>query len=154
MLELGPRARGVFALVYAGAQLAVLTFGLRAPDHVFGFQMFNESSRIRFELYRKVRGKRQLVPLIDDAWQYRDAAGQQHQARWGDRVRYRVLARSGVDMHASYGLEGQLFRLERALQDVLDQHPGDRRTEALVAVVHGTRNGHPQPALELRAVRR
>lgn len=154
MLDLGERARVVFALICLPLQLGALVYGLRAPDHVFGFQMFNQSSRIEFDLYRQLHGEQQLTPLVDDAWEYRDARGELHVARWGDRVRYRVLARSGVNMHASYGLECQLFRLQHALQDVLAHHPGDHETFALVAKVRGARNGKPQPELELRAERR
>jgi hypothetical protein len=154
MLNLGPRARVVFCAAYVAAQISLLAFGLRAPDHVFGFQMFNESSRVQFQLFRKVRGKRHLLPVVDDAWEARDRAGRVHRFRWNDRVRYYVLGRSGVSMHASCGLDAQLFRLQAALDHVLAHIPADTRTQELTAVVHASLNGRPNRELRLTGKRR
>jgi hypothetical protein len=146
--------RAIFCASYIGAQIALIGYGLRAPDHVFGFQMFNEASRLRFQLARKVRGRGKAVPLVDDAWEARDRAGVVRQFRWSDRVRYPKLSRSGVSLHASYGLDAQLFRLQAALDDVAAHIPEDTETRALVATVEGSKNGRPYREFRLTGKRR
>jgi hypothetical protein len=148
------KGRAIFCAAYIGAQIALIAFGLRAPDHVFGFQMFNEASRLQFQLFRKVRGQRRLVPVVDDAWEARDRAGVVRQFRWIDRVRYSKLSRSGVSRHASYGLDAQLFRLQAALDDVAAHIPDDAETRALVAIVQGSKNGRPYREWRLTGKRR
>ena len=148
------RGRAIFCACYICAQIALIGFGLRAPDHVFGFQMFNESSDLGFQLFRKVRGQRKLVPLVDDAWQARDRAGVVRQFRWSDRVRYSTLNPSGPPRHASYGLDAQLFRLQAALDDVAAHIPEDAETRALIAVVQVSENGRPYREVRLTGKRR
>jgi len=157
VLDLGPRARVVFAATYVVAQLGLIAWGLSTPDHVFGFQMFNASSRITVNLYREVkgrRGKKRLVPMKDGRWQARDADGSLQSYRWQDRVRGPVLNRLGVSTHAAYGLNAQLFRLQAALDDLAAHIPDDTQTLALVAVVEATENGRPVPEIRLRGERR
>ena len=156
MLDLGPISRVAFAVAYVTGVLCLLVFGLRAPDHVFGFQMFNESSRITLNLYREVKGKRgrkRRLPISDGAWEARDSQGRVLTFRWSDRVRYRVLNRLGRSTHAAYGLDAQLFRLQRALDDVAAHISDDTETLALIAVVEATKNGRPVPPIELRGER-
>jgi hypothetical protein len=138
---------------YLVAQLAALGYGLSTPDHAFGFQMFNESSRIEFQLYRQVVGRAGLVPVPDGAWLAVDREGKVREFRWRDRVRYPPLARPGREVHASYGLDAQLFRLQAALRDVAAHIPDDAETVALIALVHASRNGRALEEMRLVGVR-
>jgi hypothetical protein len=155
LLELGPRARAVFVVLYVLALCSVVAFGQVTPDHVFGFQMFNESSSLRIELWREVRDARgtRLMPTRDGVWRARDARGNPHVVRWNERVRRGPIARIGERVHASYGLDAQLFRLQHALDDRVLHLDQDRETRALVAVVDATRNGRELPRMRLRAER-
>lgn len=117
------------------------------PDFVFGFQMFNESSTLTIRLFRKVRqrGRERLIPVRDGAWQAKDARGERRTFHWSDRVRDGVLGVLDRPVHASYGLEAQLFRLRFALRDVAAHLADDRETVALVAVVEPLKNGRTVP---------
>jgi hypothetical protein len=148
-----PRARAVAIATYVVAQLSALGYGLWTPDHAFGFQMFNESSRIEFQLYRQVVGRAGLVPIVDGTWRAVDGRGEVHEFRWRDRVRYPPLARPGREVHASYGLDAQLFRLQAALDDVAAHIDDDAETAALIALVHASRNGRPLDELRLVGAR-
>jgi hypothetical protein len=154
-LDLGPVARRVLAVSYLGVVIAAITSGQLAPDHVFGFQMFNESSSLRIRLYREVRARHEirLVPVTNGTWRARDREKKLHTFHWNDRVRtgsIRVLDRF---VHASYGLDAQLFRLEAALHDVAANIPADRETRAFVAVVDTLRNGRNPRTVRFRVVR-
>lgn len=155
VLDLGPRARRGLAAAYVAALLVAVTYGQLAPDHVFGFQMFNESSDITIELFREVErdGVTTLEPVPGGEWDARDATGTVHHFSWNDRVRVSPIRTLGVTVHASYGLEAQLFRLEQALLDVARSTPLDAETRALVAVVETTKNGRPAGTVRLRAER-
>ncbi|HEV8550608.1 MAG TPA: hypothetical protein VGQ57_16295 [Polyangiaceae bacterium] len=154
LLDLGPRARVVFAALYVAVMSAVIASAQFRPDHVFGFQMFNQSSKIDIALARRVRGVRRLLPVEDGAWQARDRAGAWHAFRWQDRVRDPVLSVLGTPVHARYGLEGQLYRLQFALSDVLAHIPDDAETTGLVASVTTRKNGRRARVVELSAERR
>jgi hypothetical protein len=156
LLDLGPKARRVFAALYVAAFVAVVGWGLKAPDHAFGFQMFNETSNLTISLERRVRrgGKRVLSPAPGGVWQARGADGKERTFRWSDHVRDGVLGQLEVRRHASYGLDGQLFRLRQALGYVLEHIPDDTETEALIAVVDASKNGRPPQRVRLTAVRR
>lgn len=132
-----------------------IAWGQRAPDHVVGFQMFNESSRITIRLFREVekKGQRVLVPLPRGTWRARDASGKLRRYAWGERVRASPLYVLGQSVHAPYGLDAQLFRLQAALQDVVSHIPEDASTRALVAEVETIKNGRPGPLVTLRADR-
>jgi len=120
----------------------VLTAGLR-PDGLFSFQMFNESSRIAIAIGRRMPradGGTTVVPT-DGAWDAVDATGAVHTFRWTDRVRDPILRNLGRPMHASYGVEAQLFRLQEALDDAAGHLEGDTETRAVVADVRIWRNG-------------
>lgn len=155
VLDLKPLGRGLFALVFLGLQLLGIGWGQRAPDHVFGFQMFNESSRINVRLFREIerKGERVLVPVRDGRWTAPDAHGTRRHYAWRDRVRYWPLSALGASVPAKYGLAAQLFRLQAALDDVVSHIPEDTRTQALVAEVEATHNGRAARTVTLRAER-
>jgi len=154
LLDLGPRARVVFALTYVVVMAWVIASAQWRPDHVFGFQMFNQSSNIDIHLARRVRGRRAPVPLVNGSWQARDARGKPHGFRWDDRVKDPVLRVLDQPVHAKYGLDGQLFRLQHALEDVLAHIPDDAETTGLVASVGTLKNGRFPAVVRLEAERR
>lgn len=154
LLDLGPRARVAFALAYVTVMGWVIGSAQGRPDHVFGFQMFNQSSKIDIRLFRRVRGRRAPVPIVNGTWEARDATGAVHAFRWGDRVKDPVLRVLDKPVHAKYGLEGQLFRLERALEDVLAHLPDDAETTGLIASVGTLKNGRFPTKVRLEAERR
>jgi hypothetical protein len=94
------------------------------------------------------------VKVVDGSWQARDRRGKLRTFSYHDRIRDRTLGRLEQFVHASYGLDGQLFRLQLALEDVLAHTREDRETRALVAVVDTIKNGRPGPQVRLTAVRR
>ncbi|HVY29149.1 MAG TPA: hypothetical protein VHB79_21470 [Polyangiaceae bacterium] len=130
-------------LTFFGLELWGVAYGQRTPDHAFGFQMFNESSRLTIHLKREVKTKRgkALVPVDNGRWQAPDESGAQRQYRWQDRVTDVGVRTLDVSVHAAYGLDAQLFRLQAALDDVASHIPDDTRTLALVADVETLRNG-------------
>jgi len=147
------RWRVLFAILFFGLELAGIAWGQRAPDHALGFQMFNESSRLTIHLFREVQGKKKrvLLPVQDGRWQAPDASGRLRDYAWRDRVRYYPLDTLDTSLHAPYGLAGQLFHLQAALDDVARHIPDDTRTLALVAEVETVKNRAPGPTLRLRA---
>jgi hypothetical protein len=155
-LDLGPRARVVFAGAYLALQLALIaTAGLR-PDRVFGFQMFNASADIRIALLRRVQpanGAPRLVRIRGGVWKARDANGVAHEFRWGDYVQDSMLRGNDVRMHARYGADAQLLHLQHALQYVARAADQDAETRAFVAQVEVWDNGRPRAPIELEAVR-
>ena len=139
-------------LVFFGLELAGIAWGQRAPDHVLGFQMFNETSRLTIHLFREVKQKRRrvLVPVPDGRWRAPDPSGRLRDYAWQERVRYSPLDVLETSVHARYGLAAQLFHLQAALDDVVQHLPDDTTTLALVARVDTLQNGKPGQ-LELRA---
>jgi hypothetical protein len=154
LLELGPRARVAFAALYVAVMATVIVSAQFRPDHVFGFQMFNQSSKLEIHLSRKVRGRKKPVPVVDGAWEARDRRGTRRTFRWDDRVKDDVLRVLERRVHARYGLEGQLFRLQLALEDVLAHIPDDTETTGLVASVATLKNGRSPGVVQLEARRR
>jgi hypothetical protein len=155
-LDLSPRARGVFALAYLLLQLGVLSSGSVRADRVFGFQMFNASSRMLITLSRRVRdpgGVERVVPVEAGAWEARDARGDLHVFRWNDRVRNREVGTLDRWVHAKDGVEAQRFHLRHALQDVVAHLAQDAETVALIAHLHAIDNGRPRPVVQLDVVR-
>ena len=140
-------------LAFFGAELFGVIWGQRAPDHAFGFQMFNESSRLTIHLKREVQTKRghALVPVAGGRWQAPDRSGTLRDYAWQDRVHSVPLNILDTSVHAPYGLDAQLFRLQAALMDVAAHLPDDTHTRALVAEVETLRNGAAGPTLTLRA---
>ena len=154
LFDLKPKSRAVFVVVFLGLELSAIAWGLRAPDHVLAFQMFNESSSLKVQLFREVQRKRRwvLVPVPEGRWQARDGDGALRDFSWHDRVKYEPLSKLGRSIPASYGLSAQLFRLQAALDDVATHIHDDTQTRALVAVVEATHNGRPK-TIRLRADR-
>jgi hypothetical protein len=139
VVDLGPRARVVFAACWLAGQAAlVLTAGAR-DDHVFGFRMFPEASTLEIRLSRDVGGQNVDAPLGE--WSARDAQGQLRHFSWHDRVRDPILASLDARVFASYGIGTQLARLQRALDDVADHIPEDGETTRLRADVVVRKNG-------------
>ena len=156
LLNLPPGLRPVFFASYLAVQLTLLIRAQKSPDFVFGFQMFNASSDMKISLFRQLRhkGRTRLVPVQDGAWQVKDATGRLVTYRWQDRVHDGVLSNLDSFVHASYGLEAQLFRLQFALADVATHTPADRETEALVALVDTLKNGREPGRVRLQERRR
>ncbi|HEY1536683.1 MAG TPA: hypothetical protein VGF76_21830 [Polyangiaceae bacterium] len=156
-LKLPEKLRPVCFFGYLGIQAVLLIRAQSSPDFVFGFQMFNASSELRIALFRQLRPKHKrpsrLVPVTDGAWQVTGQDGRLRSYRWNDRVRDGVLGTLDHFVHASYGLDAQLFRLQLALDDVARHLPGDDETEALVALVDTRKNGRDQPQLRLTGSR-
>lgn len=145
--------RAAFAVVFFTVELSGVLWGQTAPDRVIGFQMFNESSRITIHLSRELRrkGKTVRVPMPNGRWRARDARGTMRDYDWQTRVRGAPLNVLEQSVHASYGLDAQLFRLQAALNDAVRHIPDDTQTLALVAEVDTIRNGRPGPRVTLRA---
>jgi hypothetical protein len=138
--HVGSLGRLAFAGCWIAGQIAlVLTAPLRA-DRAFGFRMFPEASTMEIHLVREAGDRRLPVPRGE--WIARDGSGQVRSFSWRDRVRDKTLA--AVDttpVFASYGLDAQIARLQRALDDVADHIPGDTETTRLGANVVVRRNG-------------
>jgi hypothetical protein len=153
VLHVGPRARVAFAACWiAGQTTLVLTAPLR-PDRAFGFGMFPEASTMEIHLIREVGGVRLTAPRGE--WRARDRAGQLHGLAWRDRVRDPVLGAVDARVFASYGVDAQLSRLQRALDDVTTHIPDDAETTRLVADVTVRKNGRdPSTVTLFSSVRR
>jgi len=153
LLELGPRGRVAFAVLYVGVMLSVVVSAQFRPDRVFGFQMFNESSTVNIHLFRRVRASKRLLPLANG--EFSDGSPDAPKLlRWTDRVHDPTLGNLDVPTHAKYGLEGQLFRLQLALDDFMTQLPPDAQTLELVAVVDTVKNGRAPSVVRLHSGRR
>jgi hypothetical protein len=149
VLDLGPRARVAFAACWiAGQATLVLTAGSRA-DHVFGFRMFPEASTLEIRLSREFDGH--VVPAPGGEWSARDAEGQLRHFAWHDRVRDPILSTVDAEVFASYGVDAQLARLQRALDDVADHVPEDGETTRLRADVMVRKNGRGAEARTLES---
>ena len=149
MVDLPLGARAAFVAIWLLGQGAlVLTAGRRA-DAAFGFRMFSESTTISITLSREVLAPTGegtlLVPVADGSWIARDRGGLPHRFAWNDRVADPVVGALGVTMHAAYGGDAQLERLQAALDDVATHVPEDADTHVLVAdVVLRKNGGEPQ----------
>jgi hypothetical protein len=141
--------RVVFAAFWIGGQAAlVLTAGGR-PDHIFGFRMFPEASTIEIHLWRDTVGG--AARSARGEWSARDATGQLRHFSWRDRVRDPILSSIDARVFASYGVDAQLARLQRALDDVADHVPEDAETRRLRAEVTVRRNGREPTTVSLQS---
>jgi hypothetical protein len=145
--------RAAFVIAFFGLELVGIAWGQRTPDHALGFQMFNETSHLTIHLFREVEGQRtrMLVPVPNGQWQAPDASGKLRDYAWRDRVHYSPLKVLERRVPARYGLAGQLFHLQAALDDMVRHIPDDTSTLALVAKVDTLRNGVPGPQRQFRA---
>lgn len=139
MINLGPHARVVFAAAWIAGQAALVLSGARREDHILSFRMFPESSTIEIHLSRVTAGG--VVPVSRGEWTLMGAAGEPHHFSWHDRVRDPVLSTLDTRIFASYGVDVQLARLQRALDDVEAHLDGDRETIRLRADVTVAKNG-------------
>jgi len=147
VLHVGSRARVAFAACWIAGQAALVLTASSRPDHVFGFRMFPEASTMEIHLVREVRGAR--LATTRGEWRGRDRSGQPRVWSWADRVRDPVLGQLDTRVFASYGVETQLARLQRALDDVADHIPDDVETDRLVASVDFWKNGAERSTVTL-----
>ncbi|HLK41609.1 MAG TPA: hypothetical protein VKU41_32900, partial [Polyangiaceae bacterium] len=133
MIDLGPRARVAFALTWLALQAGLVLSAARREDGTFGFRMFPEASTIEIHLWRETR--QGSVEAVGGEWSAHDASGQLRHFSWRDRVRDPTLGAIGTTVFASYGVDAQLARLQRALDDVVDHPPDDDETLRLRADV-------------------
>jgi hypothetical protein len=146
----GPNYRILFALVWVTIQAALIVTAGRRSDGAFGFRMFNESSTIHIALFREVsspEGSPKRVHVGDGVWTALASDGTRHRVSWYDRVPtpYWIFDQ---EMHASYGADTQLSRLQSALDDVSGHlsPSDDAETRRLVLDVLVRRNGR-EPVL-------
>src|SRR5271154_5666712 len=132
--------RVTFAAVWIVGQAALIVTADARPDHIFGFRMFPEASTLEIHLSRVTA--QGTVPAVGGEWSATDGAGQLRHFSWHDRVRDPVLGPLDTRVFASYGIDAQLARLQRALDDVAGHIQGDAQTESLQADVTFSRNGH------------
>jgi hypothetical protein len=149
MPDLGPRARVAFAAAWLALQGGLVATAGARPGAPFGFRMFPEASMIEVHLVRVLDGGE--APAPGGEWSARDGAGQLRHFSWHDRVKDPVLGRLDERVFASYGVDAQLARLQRALDDVADHVPGDGETRRLRAVVTTTKNGRPPATVTLES---
>jgi hypothetical protein len=153
VFDLGPRARVVFAVVWLGAQAALIaTAGLR-PEHAFGFRMFSESTTEEMHLYRRTFDG-ELVSEANGAWWTRDKNRARIHHSMRDYIDAPELSFYDVRMPASYGEAAELWRLQRALDDTIGRLGDDDRTTAAFVVDVTLRHGGGEPRtvrLESRA---
>ena len=154
-LDLGVRGRTLFAALFLAIQAALVLSSPLRPDGVFSFQMFNESSTIAIRLSRRVLGPDGNVITVptDGRWEARDEAGGRRWFAWTDRVRDPALVTLGRQVHASYGVDAQLFRLQKALDDVTAHLAHDTETRGLVADVEVHKNGREPFVRRLESAR-
>ena len=152
MLHVGPHARVAFAVCWIVGQAALVFTAPRRPDASFGFHMFPEASLIEIHLARETA--KGVVPVSGGTWQAPDRAGHVHEFYWRERVRDPILSSLDARVFASYGVDAQLARLQRALDDVADHTSDDAQTLRLVARVVVSKNGHEPSTLVLTSHRR
>lgn len=120
--------------------------------------MFSESSTLTVHLLREVDAMSGhdtvLVDVRDGEWKAKDASGRTHHFAWKDRVREPGLATFDATIHASYGADAQLARLQAALDDVAAHIPDDAETRALAVDVDVRRNGREAVRVHLTSAPR
>jgi hypothetical protein len=141
--------RVVFAALWIGGQAALVVTAGERPDHIFGFRMFPEASTIEIRLWRETAVGAVRAP--GGEWSARDAAGQLRHFSWRDRVRDPILSSIDARVFASYGVDAQLARLGRALDDVAGHVAEDAETRRLVAEVVVRRNGGDAATVTLQS---
>ncbi len=139
VLDLGPRARVVFAASWIAAQAGLVLTAARRPDHIFGFRMFPEASTLEIQVERMTDVG--LLPAPGGEWSARDSGEQLRHFSWHDRVRDPILGSLEVRVFASYGVDAQLVRLQKALDDVADNIDEDAETKWIQADVRIWKNG-------------
>ena len=128
-----------FVALWIAAQVALVARAYGAPQDVFGFQMFPESSTWQAEIVRVAADGR--TEAVTDDW----PGGY----RWEDLVPYRGFDRPGVEHHATAGIDSTLNFLAKALDYVATHTPADTETLRLSARVTYRRNGGPPEEIVL-----
>jgi hypothetical protein len=144
VVDLGPRARVVFAACWIAGQSSLVVSASHRSDHIFGFRMFPEASTLEIHLSRVTATA--TVPAPRGEWSAAAASGQLRHFSWRDRVQDPILELLDTRVFASYGVDAQLARLQRALDDVAGHLDGDDETIRLRADVVVRKNG-ADPAL-------
>lgn len=121
--------RSLFAAAWVALQLALVASAAARPDRIFGFRMFSESTTVTLHLWRRTDGG--LVPAAGGVWLARDRRGVVMRYDWRDFVAQPELAIFDARLHAPYGRDAELARLQAAL-DYVAAHVDDAVTEALV----------------------
>jgi hypothetical protein len=139
----------VFAALWIAGQIALVLSAAWRPDRTFGFRMFPEASMIEIRLLRVLESG--TVRAAGGEWSARDSEGQLRHFSWHDRVRDPVIGSLDARVFASYGVEAQLARLQRALDDVAEHLPEDAETRRLRADVAVWRNGREPTSVVLES---
>jgi hypothetical protein len=154
---MGPRARTAFAAAYLVTQMALVASAGGRADHAFGFRMFGESSTLNVALFRQIDSPSGhgtvRVHVENGSWIAKNADGAPQRISWRDRVRDPGLSTFDTTIHASYGADAQVARLQLALADVAAHIPQDAETRGLVLEVSERKNGRAPIALTLEAKR-
>ena len=149
------RPRTAFAALYLLGQVTLIVTAGRRPDNAFGFRMFNESSTLSAHLVREVESPsghgNTTLDVHGTSWTARDGAGVLHRFDWRDRVREPALSYFEGTIHASYGADAQLARLQAALDDVASHIPQDAETRRLGVEVDVRKNGREPVHVSLRS---
>jgi hypothetical protein len=114
--------------------------------------MFPEASTLEIHLSRETTAG--TVPVLGGQWTARNAGGQARRFSWHDRVRDPVLATLDTTVFASYGVDAQVARLQRALDDVAAHLHGDAETTRLRADVVVRKNGAAPTTITLTSAAR
>ena len=152
---MGHRARTAFAAAYLAAQVIAIASAAGRSDHIFGFRMFSESSTLNVALFRRIDAPSGhgtvKIHVENGAWIAKDGDGAPQRVSWHDRVREPGLSTFDTTIHASYGADAQVQRLQAALLDVAAHVPQDAETHELVLEVSERKNGREPLAIELYA---
>jgi hypothetical protein len=144
VLHIGPRARVVFGACWIAAQSALVVSAGGRSDHIFGFRMFPEASTLEIHLSRVTSAA--TFPAPRGEWSARSKSGQLRHFSWRDRIRDPVLGSIDARVFASYGVDAEIARLQRALDDVTEHLEGDDETIRLRADMLVRKNGRePSP---------
>lgn len=151
-LDLGPRGRALFCLVFFGGQAVLVATATMRSDRSYGFRMFPESSYVDVHVSRRLDGGR-LVPIEAGRWQAHDCSGGVHAFVWGQMVRFPAPGKLDAHVGAPYGVESEVHRTREAMRWVAEHTPDDCETRALVARVQPVRNGHPLDPVDIEVPR-
>jgi hypothetical protein len=152
MLDLGPRARITFCVLFFGVEAVLIaTAGMRS-DRSYGFRMFPESSAIVLQVSRRTADGK-VTPITGGKWQARDCDGKGHWLSWGKLVRFPAPSKLGERVGAPYGIESETQRAEDAVRWVASNTPEDCETRALIAHIERKKNGYPVEPVDLEVTR-
>lgn len=137
----GRLARRAMVAGWIVLQVALVVRAYGAPQDVFGFQMFPESSTWHAEIVRVTSDGR----TVDVTAQWPGGY------RWEDLVPFRGFDHPSVEHHATAGIDSTLDFLEKALDYAASNTPADTETVRLEARVAYRRNDGPVEVVVLRS---